>query len=865
MLTEPYHRRTRPAPQKYSWFKLDRIDLTSAHLPAYPTPDPSGVLPDSRPLANSLFDSRAAAAVQTLASGPITIAPDLDPNPDDALLEVVFYGGGLGIGNVYIPKARCLALMAYTDYFQDSPIGPTFRGAVSQAILAASPGWCGTYGPDVGDQGQANTEGNYDFAQMFMLALVYNFYDELPEARERLITLLLAQGRVHRANVDDTITSGVAPNDWSRAGYAKVLFNVYDIPETENHVLMIATARYLTNQLLYPRNNYNPGYDNRRNGHPGDSTPSCMGQVLGLLRNYLRDDFAEYNAKNYQEETRHALLNLCSYAYDAEVRLGARMVLDYISAHIAVSSSDLRRMVPFRRRNEPVNVNQIPGTNFMDVALLDAHGADPMPAQFALLAGNTRAYEKPNNRVWPGERTAARPWSWAITANRGRPGDFSGELILGALSSYRLPPSIHDLFVNDLHRRFFQRIHRHTLEEPGQQRNCDNMEIYSGSPSYLITAGGEPADYVIHGAYGQGWKDQNLGVAVPTSFMPTGRSAGRNVSLQQLANGAGVRVHPVSLKAVAGVFGRSAPFSLSELFLNTNNASDLIQLSKFSSVFVQQLGGVPFLGTVNYGVAPDFACGYGVHLPIWTGVPENQDGLFFVNKKSHDGSEEPAGFFLAIYKSQNLVLMEAFDTWLHPEVSFEQFKQHVTADNPNIQIKDEQEAMYVTFFGNKVHFVIWASGAKIVNIEYGAGNPADTLAEAGNYTDQSQFLSGTVLKSAGDAVTEIHNAFLGTKITLDWSNPSHLVRIAEDGEVEQAGTNPTGQLFEVWVDFDWKGPTEGDFYHPFNQLASALAAVADGGVIKIAPGTTHERVPLRRAGKRVKLVAPIGGVTIGAR
>jgi hypothetical protein len=63
---------------------------------------------------------------------------------------------------------------------------------------------------------------------------------------------------------------------------------------------------------------------------------------MGLLRNYLRDDFAEYNAKPYQTETGRALLNLCSYAYDAEVRLGARMVLDYISAHIAVSSNDLR-------------------------------------------------------------------------------------------------------------------------------------------------------------------------------------------------------------------------------------------------------------------------------------------------------------------------------------------------------------------------------------------------------------------------------------------------------------------------------------------------------------------------------------------
>ena len=72
----------------------------------------------------------------------------------------------------------------------------------------------------------------------------------------------------------------------------------------------------------------------------------------GQRHNILRDDFSEYNAKPYQSESRFALLNLCTYAYEDEVRLAARMVLDYISAHIAVSSCDLRRLVPFRRRNE---------------------------------------------------------------------------------------------------------------------------------------------------------------------------------------------------------------------------------------------------------------------------------------------------------------------------------------------------------------------------------------------------------------------------------------------------------------------------------------------------------------------------------
>ena len=152
------------------------------------------------------------------------------------------------------------------------------------------------------------------------------------------------------------------------------------------------STRYLTNQLLYQRDP-KPDYDNRRNAKGG---PTCMSLVLSELRNILRDDFSEYNAKSYQEETRWPILNLATYAYDHEVRLAARMVLDYISAHIVVSSNDLRRIVPFRRRNEGNNVRQ--ENAHMAVGLLDAPwlGADPLAAYFAIQAGNLRAYETPN-------------------------------------------------------------------------------------------------------------------------------------------------------------------------------------------------------------------------------------------------------------------------------------------------------------------------------------------------------------------------------------------------------------------------------------------------------------------------------------
>jgi hypothetical protein len=225
-------------------------------------------------------------------------------------------------------------------------------------------------------------------------------------------------------------------------------------------------------------------------------------------------------------------------------------------------------------------------------------------------------------------------------------------------------------------------------------------------------------------------------------------------------------------------------------------------------------------------------------------------------------------------KWQDFVLMEAFDTWLHPEVSYEQFRTRVFIHNPSLLsevgratfFNNGQETVYTTYNGNRIHFVIWHVveqggerpnreffGSRILNIDYGDGDLADTLAGAGNYTDQAQFLNGTVLKSAGDAVVEIHNASLGTTITLDWSDPSHLVRTSDTGEVEEAGRN-----HEVWVDFDWPGPFEGDVFHPFNTIAAAADVVADGGVIKIMPGTTNESQLLIHANKRIRLVAPIG-------
>jgi hypothetical protein len=785
----------------------DFIDLTDVHLPSF------GEL-NTVAEAVARFDDRAAVAIHAAIRS-------MRDHHFKELLELKAHGGDKDpdseVPDAWIVTANSLAVMAFPDYVIPGSIFFGFRDIVSQAILAANPGWCGTFGPRVdgsfdvafGDP----SEGNYDMSQMHLLQIAHRYYDELsPDARELLIRVLLATGRIHRPGDDDIVTSGGPPNDWSRAGVLSPLGIKIRIGETENHIFSIHTARYLTNQLLYQRD-HDSNHDNRRNG--SEDAPTCTELMLSLLRNVLRDDFSEYNAKNYQTETRYALLNLCSYAYDHEVRLAARMVLDYVSAHIAVSSNDLRRMVPFRRRNEDKNVKR-DGLGFMDVSLIETtFGADPMAQHFAMLAGNTRIYE-------------TRGWHINTKAVDGF--TEGNDAVMYALSDYRLPPSIHDLFVNDQHRRFFQRLHRvpqDDVEVTG--RNCDNHEIYAGSPSYLITAGGTFATWAIDpgpvslSAKLRRKNDQQLGVAVTTSFIPTTRPD-------------------------SGYCG--------DPYLSQH----LIQFGRFTDVE----------GVINYGVAPDFACGPQAHLPEWcrdaiednrAKNPNDNFGKFqFVDKGHRD---DGSGFFLAFFQDGDFTVMEAFDTWLHSDLKFEQFKSVVFATNRELSergLKNNVEDQYMTMSGNVVHFKIWNFGddygANVLEINYGDGNPVDSFGDASQATNQ--FLHGTVLNSTGDGVVDITNHFLDQKITLDMSDQWHPKRTSENREVEEAGNN-----HEVWVDFGWQGPNEGDFFHPFNTVASATAAVADGGVIKIMPGTTNE-TRLTHNNKRIRLVAPIGGVRLGS-
>lgn len=829
--THPYYRRPVIGPYHVITSHSDgtHVDLRYVHLDSYG---------DRNNVAEAVrrFDARTAEFVRA-STGNVTkivVLPIPDHPEVPALCEL---SPEYNTGVINWPGRRCLAALAYLEFFPYDASALRLLSKVSEAILASKPGYCGTFAApaEISFLGlidllsQSDNGGNYDLTQMHLLQIAYRYYDKLsPPAQELLINVLLATGRIHRPGEDDIVTSGGVPNDWARAGTINFIVHVSRIGETENHMLQIHTARYLTNQLLYQRDR-DPNHDNRRNG--SDDAPTCTNLLLDLLRNFLKDDFSEYNAKSYQTETRNALRNLCSYAYDHQVRLAARMVLDYISAHVAVSSCDLRRMVPFRRVNEGNNTKLIDGSR-LDIGLLEwATGADRASEPFAVQAGNTRAYET---------NPAAGP-AWAPDVRREHPWSILGEGhdgMMEGLGDYRLPAPIHDLFINDMHRRFYQRLHRTDAGDERTGQNADNVEVYAGSPSYLITAGGGLAGWAINPGLAAisspSLERKQLGVAMTTSFMPTGQSAGPNTQ---------------------------------------NYARDLIQFSSFA-----ERGNNPF---GNYGVAPDFACGHWVLLPDWcqqsidhSKDKRNANGVFsFVDKKFRKDGETGPGFFLAIYQdSQNLFsVMEAYDTWLHPELEFNEFVTNVWEKNQNLHLQNHVQSSYITTNGNQVGFVIWfdrnddnvedfSFGSDIVSMSYG-NDPRDANDRIGDASKISGFLNGTIMNSPAEAVVVITNPLLKQQITLDWSDPKVLRRTSETGEVEEASENGDS---EVWVDFEWNGAEEGDFFHPFRTIAGAAAAVTDGGVIKILPGSTHER-PFISNQKRIRLEAAIGGVAIGVR
>ena len=439
--------------------------------------------------------------------------------------------------------------------------------------------------------------GEYDVAMTGWVALLYAFGDELPKPvfQHVLTTLLNKRGPVDPS--DHTVT-------------------IINIPETENHILMIETSRYLTNQLLCEHRLAPPTVcDNGQNG--------MTAWMLAHLRRFLAEDFIEYHARPYQDYSITALLNLYSYARDERVKTAAQMVLDYVFLKAAVSSDDLRRSVPFRRK-----------ASYADPSFFGGPHPDPIVGFLLQLAGNHGLLGQ------------------FVRQEYNLPGDFvrqefAWEMVWAAVSEYRLPPLVLDVLVNREARRFYQTFHHHTTE------------IYFGSPSYTISAGGLVADEAYRLPV-FGGKSDDRGIAVLTLLLPRDRAL------------------------------RSTDETLH---------------------FAPRDGEVYF---GNICVAPNFACGSRISIPSWL-KPRHQEGPWKFYWVLPPGSgvlmsatkKVPPGYFLAVYDSPEIAFFETYDQALPGNnLSFDRFVSGVKERNARTTFRPNVANRYVTTDGTVVEFLV---------------------------------------------------------------------------------------------------------------------------------------------------------------
>jgi len=255
------------------------------------------------------------------------------------------------------------------------------------------------------------------------------------------------------------------------------LFAACRIPESENHLLMMETSRYLTNEI---RAGYaSPSQlDNQKNG--------LRSWMLEHFQDFLRDDFDEYHARPYQRYSINAILNMYDFADDSNVQLAAAMVLDYLSAKFAVGSTNGRRVVPFRRLTDETSNTDL----FQAIK-----GADHQVNRFLVLSGLTGLLPKEDHE-----------------GQNGR----VQEMIYAAVSSYRMPTAVVDLAVDKStpYAPYLQRIHH------------EGVEVYAGARGFLLSAGGVttgPANRVAWAG-----RPEDRGAALPTVLIPAAGLVDRN-------------------------------------------------------------------------------------------------------------------------------------------------------------------------------------------------------------------------------------------------------------------------------------------------------------------------------------------------
>jgi hypothetical protein len=268
-----------------------------------------------------------------------------------------------------------------------------------------------------------------------------------------------------------------------------------NIPETENHLLMINSTKYLNNQFVI--RDLGAGSDVAK---PYEEDQEDLKEFfLEKAKDFLSEEFIEYNSRPYARLSLAAFFNLFDFAEDQDVKRAAQMVLDFSFAKFAVGSHEGRRFVPFRRKREYLRVSiEEPIDPQRHTGLFDlGEGADHLIAIGLLYAGQVQQLSGGQFSKGQISRGAAH------------------EMVRPATSAYRPEEFVIDLAVRK--QEIFQRL-KH-----------DGAEIYSSGPGFLISGGGITSDLAYSGSgideVDLAWKRDfidDLGTALPTTILLSG-------------------------------------------------------------------------------------------------------------------------------------------------------------------------------------------------------------------------------------------------------------------------------------------------------------------------------------------------------
>lgn len=186
-----------------------------------------------------------------------------------------------------------------------------------------------------GSTGPLYKKGDYDFTQITLCSILYLFGDDskrlYPATVSRLANVLM-------------IEEGGKPK-YRTPRTLKIM------KDTENHILMTETTRYLKNQWLKNHGSTEKKHDNKANG--------LEKFWIHHLEEMLKTGMYEFNARPYEGYTLAALMTLHAFADSEEIVLLTQKILDHLNYQYAITSFDFRRNAPFRRRLERANDREL--------------------------------------------------------------------------------------------------------------------------------------------------------------------------------------------------------------------------------------------------------------------------------------------------------------------------------------------------------------------------------------------------------------------------------------------------------------------------------------------------------------------------